>query len=60
MNDKLLSVEEVATQLGVTPDSVRHWIRDKQLTAIRLGNKYKIRESDLERFLKERETRKDS
>lgn len=60
MNDKLLSVEEVAERLGVTPDTIRHYIRTHQLTAIRIGNKYRIKESDLKRFLDERTTdRKD-
>jgi len=58
VSDKLLSVEEVAERLGVTPDTIRHWIRTKALIAIRLGNKYKIRESELNRFLDERSTDK--
>ncbi len=56
MSDKLLSVEEVAERLGVTPDTIRHYIRTRQLIAIRMGNKYRIKESELTRFLDERST----
>ncbi len=60
MSEKLLSVEEVAERLGVTPDTIRHYIRTHQLTAIRIGNKYRIKESELTRFLDARSTdRKD-
>ena len=59
MNEKLLSVEEVAERLGVTPDTIRHYIRTHQLTAIRIGNKYRIKESELNRFLDERSTDRD-
>ena len=58
MSDELLSVEEVARRLGVTPDTIRHYIRTHRLTAIRIGNKYRIKESELNRFLDERSTDK--
>ncbi len=58
MSEKLLSVEEVAGRLGVTPDTIRHYIRTRQLIAIRVGNKYRIKEEELKRFLDERSTDK--
>jgi excisionase family DNA binding protein len=54
--DKLLDVDEVAERLGVEPSTVRHYIRTKQLPAIRLGNQYRISEKDLQKFLDERRT----
>jgi len=54
--DKLLDVDEVAELLGVEPSTVRHYIRTKQLPAIRLGNQYRISEKDLQKFLDERRT----
>lgn len=57
--DKLLTVEEVADQLGVNLDTVRRWIRNKELEAIDLGGRagYRITEADLERFIDERRSR---
>lgn len=57
MDDDLLTVEQVAERLQVHPDTVRRYIREKKLTAIRLSNtNLRVRKSELDRFLKERET----
>lgn len=57
MDDELLTVEQVAERLQVHPDTVRRYIREKKLTAIRLSNtNLRVRKSELDRFLKERET----
>jgi excisionase family DNA binding protein len=60
--DKLLTVEEVAEQLGVNLDTVRRWIRNKELDAIDLGGRagYRVSESALERFINERRTAQDT
>jgi excisionase family DNA binding protein len=54
--DDLLTVVEVAKRLRVDPTSVRRWIHDGILDAIRLpGNgkyaKFRIRKSTLQRIL---------
>ena len=56
--DELLDVEKVAGELEVHVDTVRKWIREKQLRAIKLGRRggYRIRRSDLNEFLRKRET----
>lgn len=56
--DELLDVEKVAGELGVHVDTVRKWIREKQLRAVKLGRRggYRIRRSDLNEFLRKRET----
>lgn len=52
MEDKLLTVDEVASYLGVRPETVRNWIRDKSITAVRLPKGvYRIRKSELDRLL---------
>ena len=58
---RLMTVEEVAEQLGVNLDTVRRWIRNKELEAIDLGGRagYRITESDLEKFINERRIRGD-
>lgn len=54
--DKLLTVEEVAERLSVGIETVRRWIRSKELEAVDLGGRagYRISESALERFIHER------
>lgn len=55
--DGLLDTQEVARILGVHVQTVRRYIRAKQLPAIRLTPRlYKVRQGDLERFLLARET----
>jgi len=61
MEDELLTIEQVAERLQVHPDTVRRYIREKKLRAIRLSNtNLRVRRSELDRFLKERETDKDA
>lgn len=59
--DELLNVETVATELGIHIETVRKWIREKQLKAVSLGRRggYRIRRSDFEEFLRKRETIRD-
>jgi excisionase family DNA binding protein len=53
----LLDTQEVARILGVHVQTVRRYIRARQLPAIRLTPRlYKVREHDLQRFLESRAT----
>lgn len=57
MEDELLTVEQVAERLQVHPDTVRRYIREKKLSAIQLSKtNLRVRKSELDRFLRERET----
>jgi len=57
LDDELLSVERVAKILDVHPDTVRRYVRQKKLKAVRLSStNLRIRRSELDRFIKERET----
>ena len=52
MTEKLLSPEEVAEQLGLTPNTVRTWLRDGSINGIKLGKKiWRIKEKELQEFL---------
>jgi excisionase family DNA binding protein len=53
-DDIYLTVEEIAKQLKVSPDTVRRWIREGRLPAIDLIGQYRIRRDDYERFLEQR------
>jgi len=59
--DPLLTVDDVAKELTVHPDTVRKWIRNRELEAINLGGPagYRIRRSALDRFIRERITTSD-
>ena len=46
----LLSVEQVADQLGLHVRTVRRYIRDGKLDAVRIGKQYRISRADLETF----------
>ncbi len=51
MVEKLLTPEEVAEHLAVSPKSIRKWLREGKLRGVRVGRLWRIRERDLEAFL---------
>jgi excisionase family DNA binding protein len=60
---KLLTVDAVARQLTLHPETVRRWLRDGRLRGIRLGERragWRIREADLDQFLRDRTEKKGS
>lgn len=46
-NTSLLSVDQVAAQLGLHARTVRRYVRDGQLKAVRIGKQYRIAATDL-------------
>jgi excisionase family DNA binding protein len=56
MPDKMLSVENVADELGVNPETVRVWIRSGELVALSIGKGYRISRADLDDFIRRRRT----
>ncbi|REK91889.1 DNA-binding protein [Streptomyces inhibens] len=50
MNDRLYSVEQVAERLGLHVRTIRNYVRDGRLTAVRIGKQYRIAHEDLEVF----------
>ena len=53
-DDLLLTVREVAATMRVSTMTVYRLIKSGQLPAIRVGKNYRIRESDVDRYLSER------
>lgn len=49
--DRLLTPEEVAEILAVSPKSIREWLRQGKLKGVKAGRLWRIRECDLEAFL---------
>jgi excisionase family DNA binding protein len=52
----LKSVEEAAGLLGISPWTVRSYMRDGKLRAVRLGRRVLVEETELERFVAEGKT----
>lgn len=54
VGDRLLTVAEVAATMRVSNMTVYRLIKSGQLAAIRVGKNYRIRESDVNRYLSDR------
>jgi excisionase family DNA binding protein len=50
MTQELFSVEQVATKLGLHVRTVRNYVRDGRLKAVRIGKQYRVTAEDLEAF----------
>ena len=50
---KLLTVQEVANQLKVTPQYIRKMIKDKKLIATRIGSQWVIKPADLHSYIQD-------
>ena len=51
MSSEKLTVVEAAKRLGVSPYTVRTWLRQRRLGHYRLGRRVVIADADLDRFL---------
>jgi len=49
--DSLVSVREVADQLGVHPETIRRLIHDGRLDAVRVGRVLRVHREAVEKFL---------
>jgi excisionase family DNA binding protein len=50
-DDEYLTVEEIAERLRLNQQTVRNWIDDRQLRAVRIGRRVRVARSDVERAL---------
>lgn len=55
-DERFYSIEEVAKILNVSDGAVRKWLKAGALKGIKLGRIWRIRESDFDKFLRERES----
>lgn len=49
----LLTVDEVAEQLRLTPTVTRRWLQQGKLPGLKIGREWRIDEKDLEKFIEE-------
>lgn len=54
MDEPLMTVEEVSVMLNISEQTIRRYIRSKELNAIKFKRSYRITRDDLNRFIKER------
>ena len=55
MEQRFMSVEQIAHDLNVSEDFVRGLIRSRQLPAYKVGKKeYRVKTTDYEKFLEDR------
>jgi excisionase family DNA binding protein len=52
MDDRLLTAHEVADQLRVSTMTIYRLIRRGELPAVRVGRNYRVRERELEAYLR--------
>ncbi|MBW0158423.1 helix-turn-helix domain-containing protein [Sedimentimonas flavescens] len=52
--EQLLTIPEAAELLRVSIKSIRRWIESGELSAAKLGNQWRIRPQDLDRFVRDR------
>ncbi len=55
--DNYLTVEEIATELKVTPDTIQKLLRQKRLIGFKVGGVWRVTKEDLERYVEEQKKR---
>ena len=51
MEDRWLSVEEIATYLGVSKDTVYNWINKKKMPAHKIGRLWKFKKEQVDAWV---------
>lgn len=53
MADRLLTIDQVAKRFQVNKMTIYRYIKASKIIAYKIGKEYRIKESDLEKFLEE-------
>jgi excisionase family DNA binding protein len=51
VDERLLTPEQTAERLQLSEITILHWLRAKKLPGVKLGKLWRVRESDLEKFI---------
>jgi excisionase family DNA binding protein len=57
-DDKILGVEQLAKFFGVSDQTIWRWCKSGKLPAFKIGSQWKIRQSDLNRIINQKLSRK--
>jgi excisionase family DNA binding protein len=57
---ELLTVEQVASELKLTSQTIRNWIKRGALSAVRVGHVYRVRRGDVDAMLERAAADRDS
>jgi excisionase family DNA binding protein len=49
--ERLLTPEQVSERLQLSEITILHWLRGKKLPGVKLGKRWRVRESDLRHFI---------
>lgn len=49
--DRLLTVDEVADILQVSPRTVRTWSWDRRIPSVKIGSRLRFKEADIDRWI---------
>ena len=49
----LLTVEEAAAYIGISPGTLRNWLSVKRLPYVKIGRLTRVRRMDLDRFIED-------
>lgn len=52
MEDRWLSVDEIASYLGIKRDTVYRWANEKQMPAHRMGRLWKFKKDEVDEWVK--------
>ena len=53
MEDRWLSVDEIAAYLGIKRDTVYKWIADKRMPAHKVGRLWKFRKEEVDKWVRQ-------
>jgi excisionase family DNA binding protein len=53
-NERLLTIEEVAARLQLSPLTVGDMLRDGRMPGFKLGRLWRVREEDLDRYIRDK------
>ena len=57
LSKPFFTIHEIAELMKVSEATVRHWIHDGELRAVRLSREFRVAAKDLEAFVNEHATR---
>jgi len=51
LDNEILTIEEVAAYLRLTPQTIYRWAQEKRIPAVKLGKEWRFRRSIIDRWL---------